>query len=184
MRVIRYRALMVLVTVVLVYASMVYTIPIRPRGDSLRAIFLILSGWGMFAYWRPFRRAMMTEGWPSGPYLYATMIWLFCAGLNLNCAFGLFWRLSGQPAFLVNNPFFDIWVVMGCIALAIAVTVPDLFGKDVPPRDKLQLGAIWSIMLILVVYATLVRPDLSGLADVLRPYLDHGYEYTYDDPRP
>ncbi|WP_082172944.1 hypothetical protein [Methylobacterium platani] len=181
MRVFRYRALMALVAVVLVYSLLVPAIPIRPRGDGLRAIFLILSGWGIFAYWRPFRTAMTTEGWPSGPYLYATMIFLFCSALNLNIAFGLFWRLAGQPAHLVNNPFFDFWVVLGIIALAIAVTVPDLFGKDVPPRDKIQLGAVWSAMFILVVYLTLVRPDLSSLADLVRPITDHGYEY--DDPR-
>ncbi len=49
MRVFRYRALMALVAVVLVYSLLVPAIPIRPRGDGLRAIFLILSGWGIFA---------------------------------------------------------------------------------------------------------------------------------------
>ena len=32
----------------------------------------------------------------------------------------------------------------------IAVTVPDLFGKGVPPRDKLQLGGVWMAMFVVV----------------------------------
>ncbi|WP_018261869.1 hypothetical protein [Methylobacterium sp. WSM2598] len=177
----RYRALIVIFVIVALYVVVVRITPIRPRGEGLRAIFLILSGWGMFAYWRPFRKAMLTEGWPSGPYLYAVMIFLFCAGININCATALLWRLSGQPAHLVNNPIYDFWVVLGIIAVAIAVTVPDLFGPDVPPRDKLQLGTVWLIMFVMVSYLVLVRPDLGDFADALRPLTDRGYEY--EDPK-
>ncbi|MGY2052980.1 hypothetical protein [Methylobacterium sp. JK268] len=169
--------------IVLLYIGLVRVTPIKPRGDGLRAVFLILSGWGMFAYWRPFRRAMAIEGWPTGPYLYAVMIFLFCLASNLNASIGLFWRLAGQPPYLVNNAIFDFWVVLASLALVIAVTVPDLFGKDVPPRDKLQLGSVWLVMLVVVLYLSLIRPDLSGLAEWMRPWLDSGYDYTFDDTK-
>ena len=80
----------------------------------------------------------------------------------------------------MNNPLFDLWVVLGSIALLIAVAVPDLFGKGVPPSDKLQLGFVWSVMFAMVLYAVLARPDMSWLADRMRPITDYGY--GYDDP--
>lgn len=173
----RYRAFWSLILILVVYTLFVKVTPIRPRGDGLRAVFLVLSGWGVFAYWRPFKRAMATEGWPDGPLRYAVMIFLFCAAINLNAATGLFWRLAGQPAYLINNAIFDFWVVLGSLGLLIAVTVPNLFGKGVPPLDKLQLGAVWLTMFALVAYLTLVRPDLEPVAQAVRPYLDSGYEY-------
>lgn len=180
MRVFRFRLLWAFIGGTLAYALLVKVAPIRPRGDGLRAVFLVLSGWGMVTYWRPFRRALTWEGWPPPSLLYAVMAWLICTAININCTMGLFWRLSGQPAFLINNPVFDFWVVLGIMALLIAVTVPDLFGKDVPPRDKIQIGSVWLMMFALVCYLTLVRPDLDPLADTIRPWLDSGYEYQPD----
>lgn len=177
----KYKALMTLIASFALYYLFVRMTPIIPRGEGIRAVFFVLSGWGIFAYWRPFRQAMFTPGWPSGPYLYAVMIFLFCAGINLNCSVGLFWRLSGQPAYLINNAIFDMWVVICAWALVISITVPDLFGKDVPPRDKIQLGAVWVAMFAAVMYLTLVRPDLSPLAEIVRPYIDSGYGYANSD---
>lgn len=177
MQVFRYYTLWSILGALAVYYALVKGVPIRSRGEGLRAVFLVLSGWGMFTYWRPFYRALLTKGRPPDSLLYAVMGWLFCAAATLNCAMGLFWRLSGQPAFLINNAVFDAWVVLGIGALLIAVTVPDLFGKDVPPRDKVRLGGAWLAMFILVAWLVLARPDLDPLADLVRPYLDTGYSY-------
>ncbi|ACL61247.1 hypothetical protein [Methylobacterium nodulans] len=179
-RVFEYRMLWTLLVVAASYVLLVTLTPIVPRGDGLRAVFLVLSGWAAFAYWRPAKAAILTRGWPDGPHLYALMIFLFCVGLTLNCAIGLFWRLSGQPAHPINNPFFDLWVVFGVVALVISITVPDLFGKGVPPRDKVQLGTMWMGMVVLVVWLVMQRPDLSPLAELVRPITDSGYEYAHD----
>lgn len=180
MRVFRFRVFWALVLVVLAYVVFAKVTPIRPRGESIRAILLVLSGWGMFAYWRPFRLAVRSEGWPSGEYWYAVAVFLICAAINLNCAVAIFWRLAGQPAFIVNNALYDFWIVLGIVSLAIVISVPNLFGKGVPPIDKIQLGAAWLCMFLLVSYLVVVRPNLDPLADAVRPWLDNGYNYDPD----
>ena len=180
MRIFRFRALWTLLAILFAYAVLVRLTPIRPRSDGLRAMFFVLSGWGMVAYWRPFRRTMATEGWPPGSLLFGTALFLFCVAVNVNTATGLFWRLSGQPAFLVNNAVFDVWIVLGIVALLIAVTTPDLFGRDVPPRDRIQLGTVWAVMFVLTAYLALARPNLDRLAETVRPWLDSGENHDPD----
>ena len=162
------------------YILLVFITPYGARGAAIRGIFLVLSGWGMFAYWRPFWNAASKRGRAGGADLYAIMVWLFCASVNVNISNALFWRLSSQPYFLINNSFFDFWIVLGIIALAIAISVPDLFGKDVPPRDKIQLGAVWLVMFVLVLYLVTVQPDLRPFAEMVRPLYDSGH--SYGDP--
>ena len=180
MRLFRFRAFWSLVLVIIVYLVFAKVTPIRPRGESIRAILLVLSGWGMFAYWRPFKIAIRSEGWPVGEYWMAVAVFLVCAAINFNCAVAIFWRLAGQPAFLVNNAVYDFWIVLGIVALAIIISVPNLFGKGVPPVDKIQLGAAWLCMFLLVSYLVVVRPNLDPLADAVRPWLDSGYNYDPD----
>ncbi|MEH3117047.1 MAG: hypothetical protein PGN25_05390 [Methylorubrum populi] len=76
---------------------------------------------------------------------------------------------------------FDFWIVLGICALAIGVTVPDLFGKDVPPGDKLRLGVSWLAMAGLVTYLVLAQPDLRPVAEAARPYIDMGHDYRDPD---
>lgn len=176
-RVFEYRAAWTLAAIVLGYWALAALTPYAERGTGLRGVFLVLSGWGMFAYWRPAWRALTTRGWPSGELLYAVMVFMFCASVNLNMAMVSVWRLSGQPAFMINNALFDFWIVLGICALTIGVTVPNLFGSGVPPRDKITLGTAWLVMFSVVFYLVLVQPDLRPLAEVLRPALERGYDY-------
>ncbi|GEP11250.1 hypothetical protein [Methylobacterium gnaphalii] len=180
-RVFEFKALWSLVGLVAAAVALAKLVPYQPRGTALRSTFFVVSGWGLFAYWRPFRAVILTRGWPDGFGLYAIMVWMVCASYNLNIAIATFWRLAGQPAFLINNALFDFWIVLGIAAMTIAVTVPDLFGKDVPPRDKIQLGSAWTVMFALVLYLTIVHPDLGPLADWLRPYIDSGHAYRDPD---
>lgn len=177
MSVFRFRALWSLIAIVALYVVLVKVAPIRARGDGLRGMFFVLSSWGVVAYWRPFRRTMMTDGWPTAALLFGTAMFLFCAAICVNTTMGLFWRLAGQPAFLINNAVFDFWIVLGISALLIAVTTPNLFGPDVPPRDKIQLGSVWAAMFLFAAFLVLARPDLDPLADLVRPWLDSGYNY-------
>ena len=177
MRVFRFRAFWCLLIAVVGYIVFTKITPIRPRGEAIRAIPLVLSGWGIFAYWPSFKLAMRSEGWPLPEYRMSIFIFLICAALNLNCAVALFWRLSGQPAFLINNSLYDFWIVLAGIALTVAISVPNLFGKGVPPLDRVQLGAAWTAMFLLVSYLVLARPNLDPLADLVRPWLDNGYNY-------
>lgn len=176
-RILAYRTAWHLGIAISAYLILVFTTPYGPRGTALRGIFLILSGWGMFAYWRPFWTALSKKGPADGSDLYAIMVWLFCASVFVNITNALFWRLSGQPYFLINNAFFDFWIVLGILSLTLAVTVPDLFGKDVPPRDKIQLGTAWLVLSVLVFYLVTVQPDLRPLAELVRPFYDSGHTY-------
>jgi hypothetical protein len=181
-RVFSYRSAWALAGVIAFYLLLVKAIPFAPRGTALRGIFLVLSGWGMYAYWRPAWRALTTrDGWPSGPLLYALMVWLFCSSYNFNIAIATVWRLSGQPYYMINNSVFDFWLVLGICALAISISVPNLFGKDVPPQDKLQTGVVWLSMFALVMYLVLARPDLRPFAELMRPWLDTGHDYVDPD---
>ena len=163
--------------VVFFYALTVLTIPYVSRGIALRGLLLVLSWWGILAYWRPFYRAITSRGWPDGATLYGVMVWAVCASYNLNIAIALIWRGAGQPAYLVNNALFDFWIVLAVSAMVLAVTVPDLFGKDVPPQDKVRLGAGWALALFFVTGLIILQPDLRPLAEMLRPLLDSQHEY-------
>jgi hypothetical protein len=176
-RVFEFKTLWSLVGLVVGYAVLVKFASYADRGTALRATLLVVSGWAMFAYWRPFWRAVTTRGWPGPSTLYAVMVFVSAAAINVNVAIATIWRLSGQPAFIINNFVFDFWLVLAISAKLIAVTVPDLFGKDVPPRDRIQLGAAWLVMFALVMYLTLEQPRLNPIADALRPYLDAGHGY-------
>lgn len=180
-RVLEYRAAVTLFGMVAGYMLLVAGTPYGARGTGLRGLFLVLSGWGMVAYWRPFWRALTTRGWPSGELLYAAAVWLFCASYNLNMAVATVWRLSGQPYYVINNALFDFWIVLGVCALTITVTVPNLFGPGVPPSDRLRLGATWMSMFALVFYLVLVQPDLRPVAEAMRPWLDGGHDYVDPD---
>ncbi|MEH3117073.1 MAG: hypothetical protein PGN25_05540 [Methylorubrum populi] len=92
-RVFEFRAAWALVSVVLGYTALVLTTPYHARGTGLRGVFLVLSFWGMVAYWRPARRAILSRGWPPGELLYALMVWLGCASYVLNMAVATLWRL-------------------------------------------------------------------------------------------
>lgn len=179
--VLEYRTAWLLVAVLAFYSLLVAAVPYQTRGTVLRGVLLVLSGWGLVAYFRPFWRAVTRRGWPTGADLYAVMIVFVCAGLNLNIATAKFWRLSGQPYWIINNWIFDFWLLLAACAMGIAVMVPDLFGKDVPPRDKIQLGSAWLVMFVLVFYLVITRPDLRPAADWLRPYLDFGQNYASPD---
>lgn len=187
MQILRFRALIVAAAVSLIYFLMVRYTPIKPRGDGLRAVFLVLGLWGVFSYWKPVREALLAQpaalnayGSLTGQHLYAMAVFLLCWAVVTNTAWGLFWRLAGQPAYLINNPFFDFWVVLGIVAMIIIVSVPNLFGKGVPPRDKVQLGALWAFTFVFVAWLTIERPDLEWLAVKIRPLVDYGYEYDSD----
>lgn len=163
--------------VVFFYAFTVLVIPYTSRGLALRGLLLILSWWGLLAYWRPFWRAISHRGWPDGGMLYGVMVFAVCASYNVNIAIALIWRSSGQPAYLVNNALFDFWIVLGILAMTLAVTVPDLFGKDVPPKDKVRLGSAWALAFFLVTFLIIIQPDLKPIAELLRPMLDSNHEY-------
>lgn len=176
-RILEYKTAWAIGMALTAYIITVAITPYTPRGTALRGIFLVLSGWGCFAYWRPFWNVVKSKGWPDGAGLYAIMVFLFCTSVNVNIANALFWRGAGQPYFLINNALFDLWIVLGIGALTIAVSVPDLFGKDVPPRDKIQLGTAWLVMFVLVLYLVTVQPDLRPLAEMVRPLYDSGHTY-------
>lgn len=58
MRLFRFQVLWSLALVIIGDIVFAKITPIRPRGESIRAILLVLSGWGMFTYWRPFKLAI------------------------------------------------------------------------------------------------------------------------------
>jgi hypothetical protein len=76
---------------------------------------------------------------------------------------------------------FDFWLVLASCAMGIAVMVPDLFGRDVPPRDKVQLGSVWLVLFVFVFWLVVSRPDMRPAADALRPWLDFGQNYKSPD---
>jgi hypothetical protein len=181
MRLFEYRTAWFLVFVVVFYALLVAAVPYATRGTALRGSLLVLSGWGLVAYFPPFWRALKRRGPPHGGDLYAIMVVFTCASLNLHIAIAKFWRLSGQPYWIINNVIFDFWLVLASCAMGIAVMVPDLFGRDVPPRDKVQLGSVWLVLFVFVFWLVVSRPDMRPAADALRPWLDFGQNYKSPD---
>lgn len=180
-RVFEFRTAWALLAAASGYTALVFTVPYQARGTGLRGVFLILAFWGTIAYWRPAWKAVIAAGRPRGELLYALMVWLGCASYVLNMAIATLWRLSGQPYYIINNAVFDGWIVLGICALVIGVTVPNLFGKDVPAEEKLRLGFAWLAMFSVVAYLVFVQPDLRPVAEAIRPYIDMGHDYRDPD---
>lgn len=180
-RVFQYRTAWGLVLLGTLYTGLILAVPYATRGASLRGILWVLSVWGMIVYAPTAWTAVSYRGWAPGYILYGLMMWLGSAGLWINMTFAGTWRFAGQPYYLINNPVFDLWIVLSLAAMSIAVSVPNLFGKDVPPKSKAISGAAFLAVAVFAVYLGLAQPDLRPLAEWLRPVLDAGHDYADPD---
>lgn len=180
-RVFQYRTAWGLALVGAIYGALLMALPYTTRGASLRGVLWVLSFWGMIVYAPPAWSAVTYRGYAPGRLLYGLMMWLASAAIWVNMTMAGTWRFAGQPYYLINNSVFDLWIVLSIAALGIAVWVPDLFGKDVPPQSKLISGAAFLAVAVFAIYLGLAQPDLRPLAELLRPVLDGGHDYPDPD---
>jgi hypothetical protein len=127
------------------------------------------------AYWNRAMSCFTVVGrWPEKVPLIALGIVMSWASVCSNGLWGMFWRLSGQPAWMVNNDFYQSWVMFNCIAAGLHIIAPNLLGQDVPNVDRARLAGAFGIAFAFILAVSILRPDLAPLSEAIRPYLETG----------
>ena len=94
--------------------------------------------------------------------------WAFTALWRI---WSLFWIMSGQPPWMVNNylvAFLQAGVVLGA---GYHLTSVNAFGTDKPGRKWLVVGAVSGVAMFVAVCLAAFSPDTRFLAEAIRPYV-------------
>ncbi len=59
---------------------------------------------------------------------------------------------------------------------------PNLFGRGVTPAGRWPLALARAVAIGIVLYLTIVSPDLEWLAAAVTPWLDNGFGYGGEAP--
>ncbi|QRE72946.1 hypothetical protein [Methylobacterium aquaticum] len=127
-------------------------------------------------------RVLLAPHWPERDQRAVLTVWLIMFLVAVNALWSVFWRLSGQPSYLVNNVLYDgcrIGIIVGIGAL---VQGPNLFGRGVTPAGRWTLALAWVVAVGIVLYLTIVSPDLDWLAAAVQPWLENGVGYGAEMP--
>ena len=164
----------VLAALIVLYIQTAQLLTNNQSAEVWRCLQISLSFMVIFAYgrqaWGCFQ--IPDGGWPNKVQLISLGIVLSWGSVFCNGAWGMFWRLSGQPMWMVNNDLYQSWVMFNCIAASLHIIAPNLIGAGVPTIDRVRLGSAFGIAAALVTVITLTRPDLTDWSEAVRPYLE------------
>lgn len=170
--VVRARMTWVMLAITFIYLESAYLLTGSQSAEVWRSLQISLSAIVCVAYARRAGRCFTTVGrWPERIELISLGIVLCWASVFCNGAWGVFWRLSGQPAWMVNNDLYQSWVMFNCIAAGLHILAPNLVGQGVPVLDRVRLGAAFGAALALIAVLAVAQPDLSPYADFLKGYV-------------
>ncbi len=171
-------ALMLVLGALALFSGAAWAVPYRDLSEGTIVVGTALCSLASVAFFAPALNCLLYPAWPPREKWAALAVWMALTGVALHGLVSILWRLSGQPAFLVNNPAYTSWIGIWIIPAAlILVSAPNLFGPGVPPRERASLGLAWIIAVTFIAYLAFIRPDLTPVAEWLRPYLDIGYGY-------
>jgi hypothetical protein len=175
-------ALLLLLALVAIYFGLAYVTPYRDFSEAVIAVAAGLGAVGTVSYLVPALRVLFKPSWPERDEWATLALFLFLFTLAVTCAWALLWRLSGQPAFLVNNPVYDGRWLGFIVATVILIKAPNLFGRGVTNLNRATLGLAWLVTIAFVMFLWWSQPELHWLAIELQRYLDVGVGYGVDPP--
>jgi hypothetical protein len=164
---------LVLLSVVTVYLVSARILTNEKTAEVWRILQISLSFMVCVAY---FNRAMacfrVIGDWPTRTELISLGIVMSWMSVCFNGLWGMFWRLSGQPAWMVNNDLYQSWVMFNCMAAGLHIIAPNLLGQGVPNTDRARLTGAFGIAFALILVVSVVKPDLTPYSEAIRPYLE------------
>jgi hypothetical protein len=164
---------LVLLTVICAYLTSARILSNEKTAEVWRILQISLSFMVCVAYWRNAMSCFLVVGkWPDKVSLIALGIVMSWASVCSNGLWGMFWRLSGQPGWMVNNDFYQSWVMFNCVAAGLHIISPNLLGHGVPNTDRARLAGAFGLAFVLIMAVSVLKPDMAPLSEALRPYLE------------
>lgn len=168
----RARMTWVMFAIIVLYLESAHILTSAQSAEVWRSLQISLSAMVCVAYARRAGRCFTVVGrWPERIELISLGIVLSWASVFCNGAWGVFWRLSGQPEWMVNNYLYQSWVMFNCIAAGLHILAPNLLGQGVPVLDRVRLGAAFGAAMALIAILAVARPDLRPYADILKEFV-------------
>lgn len=175
-------ALLALSAVAAVYFGIAWATPYQPLNEILVAAACGICAVGAIGFTPAALRILFAPTWPDRNERATIAIWIIVTSAAVNTVWSLWWRLSDQPAFLVNNALYDGWRLGLAIGIVVLVQAPNLVGRGVPVLSRTSYVMAWTAAVALVLYLAIVKPELGWLAERARPYLDNGAGYGAEPP--
>lgn len=166
----------------LAYWALAWATPYRPLNEMVIALATGFCAVGSISYFPAALRVLMMPRWPERDERAVLAVWIIMFSVAVNALWSVFWRLSGQPPYLVNNALYDGWRIGIIVGIGALVQGPNLFGRGVTASGRATLALAWAVAIGIVLYLTIVSPDLDWLADRARPWLDNGVGYGAEPP--
>ena len=160
------------VLLVAIYSLFGHAAPVRMFTEILIVAQIMASAWAMIAVGGVALRCFISPGWPHPDSMVGLGMFLTALGVNWNGAWALFYRLSGQAAWLINNDYYNAWRPIIIAGLVIKVGAIGIFGGHVPRGYKVRHGVFLFLAVLLILLLVLTSPNLRPIAEWLRPYLE------------
>lgn len=154
------------------YAASAHLAPVRLLSEAWIVALIVAASSVMIAVGPVALRCFTSKGWPHpddavGLGMFMTAFGMFWLGL-----WSLFYRLSGQSSWVINNDLYNAWRPFVIAGMLTKVTAIGVFGGHVPRGYKVRYGLILLLAAALILLLMWTRPDLRPAADWLRPYLE------------
>lgn len=175
-------ALLGLSAVATLYFAIAWATPYKPLNEILVAVTSGVCAVGAISFTPAALRILFAPTWPDRDERATLALWIIMTSVATNSVWALWWRLSDQPAFLVNNALYDGWRLGLALGIMVLVQAPNLIGRGVPALSRASYALAWSAAIALVLYLAIAKPDLDWLATKARPYLDNGVGYGAETP--
>lgn len=168
----RARATWVLLSFAVIYVQLAIFLPNGWLAEVMRCVQITLSFIVLLGYWRPATTCFFVVGrWPEKHNVIALGIEVSWFSIFCNSGWALFYRLSGQQSWMINNDFYTAWTATSAFAATMHIFAPNMFGTGLPSLDKRRFGAAGIFGLILVLIVGFWRPDLTWLANWMHDYI-------------
>lgn len=162
-----------LAAVIAIYGGLSVYYPIGPLTEVFRVLQMSFALTVVIAYFRNAFNCFFYVGrWPPREDLISLGICAAWASVAANGAWGLLWRLSGQPVWMMNNDWFNSWIALNSCAAVLHILAPNLLGRDVPRLQRGSLIGLWLLTFTAIALVTIARPDAEGLTDYLRVMME------------
>jgi hypothetical protein len=138
------------------------------RCIQLTTSFMVLTGY--------FNRAcscfFVVGRWPEKHNVIALGIELSWFSIFCNSAWAIFYRLSGQQSWMINNDYYTAWSALSAFAATLHIFAPNIMGPALPKLDRIRFGLTGALGFGLICIVGFWRPDLSPYATWLHSLMD------------
>ncbi|WP_262027555.1 hypothetical protein [Microvirga sp. Mcv34] len=138
----------------------------------LRSLLLIVSLAVAIAYSRPVLFALAHHQYDRVIHLTLGITLGWIATL-LSSLWGLIWRISGQPAWMLNNDIVGAFFWLQFLAAVLHLTAPGAVDGKVPTRSWLLVGVTIAGGLGMAIYLAGKSADLRLVIDAIEPFIPH-----------